>query len=241
MSNKYGPKIVTDGLVLCLDAAYKKSYPGSGTTWYDSSGYDNHVTLINNPTFNGSDISFDGTNDTARTINNLNLSNTNAVSVDYFCKINTYGGNTGIIAVELTSNFNSYSEGFYAGFNDGVSDTKPIVIAVRGSSGYNVSYWPKTLVNDAQWHHWCCIIDKSQSGAETFLYIDGIYREGTFTSYNANNTNNFGSGHKLYFAARNNTSYYANYNLSNFKFYNRALSASEIFQNYKMMKGRYNL
>jgi len=30
-----GPNIVRDGLVLALDAASPKSYPGSGTTWYD--------------------------------------------------------------------------------------------------------------------------------------------------------------------------------------------------------------
>ena len=38
MAQEYGPKIVTDGLVLSLDAADKNSYPGSGTTWYDLSG-----------------------------------------------------------------------------------------------------------------------------------------------------------------------------------------------------------
>jgi len=41
------PDIVTDGLVVCLDAADKKSYSGSGTTWYDRSGEDNDGTLIN--------------------------------------------------------------------------------------------------------------------------------------------------------------------------------------------------
>ena len=40
-----GPKIVTDGLVLYLDAANQKSYPGSGTTWYDISGKGKHFTL----------------------------------------------------------------------------------------------------------------------------------------------------------------------------------------------------
>jgi hypothetical protein len=34
-------------LVLCLDAGDKKSYSGSGTTWYDRSGNGNHVTLYN--------------------------------------------------------------------------------------------------------------------------------------------------------------------------------------------------
>jgi len=40
-----GPKIVTDGLVLALNAADKNSYPGSGTTWYDISGNGKHFTL----------------------------------------------------------------------------------------------------------------------------------------------------------------------------------------------------
>ena len=30
----YNSRIVTDGLVLCLDAGDKMSYPGAGTTWY---------------------------------------------------------------------------------------------------------------------------------------------------------------------------------------------------------------
>ena len=46
--NNYGPRIVTDGLVLCLDAADRNSYPGSGSTWYDLSGNDNHGTLSGN-------------------------------------------------------------------------------------------------------------------------------------------------------------------------------------------------
>ena len=33
-----GPNVVTDGLVLYLDAGNTKSYPGTGTVWYDVSG-----------------------------------------------------------------------------------------------------------------------------------------------------------------------------------------------------------
>ena len=42
-----GPDIITDGLVLHLDAANRKSYPGSGSTWYDLSGQENSVTISN--------------------------------------------------------------------------------------------------------------------------------------------------------------------------------------------------
>jgi hypothetical protein len=45
MGRFYNPNIVTDGLVLCLDAANRKSYPGSGSTWYDLSGNGNHATI----------------------------------------------------------------------------------------------------------------------------------------------------------------------------------------------------
>ena len=38
MGISYNPRTITDGLVLCLDAANTKSYPGSGTTWADLSG-----------------------------------------------------------------------------------------------------------------------------------------------------------------------------------------------------------
>jgi hypothetical protein len=61
-----GPNIITDGLVLALDAGSKKSYSGSGTTWKDLSGNGNNGTLVNGPTFdsgNGGSIVFDGFND----------------------------------------------------------------------------------------------------------------------------------------------------------------------------------
>ena len=63
MATNYNPSIVSDGLVLCLDAANTKSYTGSGTTWTDISGEGYDATLTNGPTFNsdyGGNIVFDG-------------------------------------------------------------------------------------------------------------------------------------------------------------------------------------
>jgi hypothetical protein len=59
-----GPRIVTDGLVLSLDASDKNSYPGSGTAWRDLVG-NSSATLVNSPTFtnNGGGIVFDGVDD----------------------------------------------------------------------------------------------------------------------------------------------------------------------------------
>jgi Concanavalin A-like lectin/glucanases superfamily len=65
MSAAAGPDIIEDGLVLCLDAGNRDSYPGSGTVWRDLAG-SNNGTLVNGPTFNnanGGSIVFDGSND----------------------------------------------------------------------------------------------------------------------------------------------------------------------------------
>ncbi len=48
MAFHHSPRIVTDGLVLYLDAANSKSYPGSGTNWYDLSGNKNDFVIDNN-------------------------------------------------------------------------------------------------------------------------------------------------------------------------------------------------
>ena len=51
MSVKLGPQIVKDGLILCVDALSEKSYPGSGTTFFDLSGEQNHLTIAGSPDF----------------------------------------------------------------------------------------------------------------------------------------------------------------------------------------------
>ena len=60
------PSIITDGLVLNLDAGFVSSYPREGTTWTDLTSGGNNGTLTNGPTFNsanGGSIVFDGAND----------------------------------------------------------------------------------------------------------------------------------------------------------------------------------
>ena len=52
MALNRGPRIVTSGLVLALDAGNKNSYPGSGNTWFDLSGNGNNVTATNSPVWN---------------------------------------------------------------------------------------------------------------------------------------------------------------------------------------------
>ena len=97
-----GPRIVSNGLVLALDAADKNSYPGSGITWRDVSGNNNNGTLTNGPTFdssNGGSIVFDGTNDfVTGSIGSINAPFTFSV----FGKFNNVS-QTRIYARELTT------------------------------------------------------------------------------------------------------------------------------------------
>ena len=87
MSGKVSKPIITNGLVLALDAANKKSYPGSGTVWSDLSGNANTGTLTNGPTFDSSNngsIDFDGTDDFVECskISSTNFTNSVWMKVD---------------------------------------------------------------------------------------------------------------------------------------------------------------
>ena len=77
MAGIVAPNIVTDGLVLYLDAANTKSYASGSTAWNDLVGI-NNGTLVNGPTFNsanGGSIVFDGSNDYVSTTYNAVLTN----------------------------------------------------------------------------------------------------------------------------------------------------------------------
>ena len=60
MATRYSPAIVTSGLVLCLDAANRKSYSGTGTTWVDLSGTDNNFTIVNSPIYSANEFILNG-------------------------------------------------------------------------------------------------------------------------------------------------------------------------------------
>jgi hypothetical protein len=96
MGIRRGPSIVKDGLVLCLDAALPKSYPGTGNTWYDLSGNGYNATLVNSPSFNNinrGSILFNGTGDYASVLNYSSFEslNTSEVTIEIFASI-TYDG-----------------------------------------------------------------------------------------------------------------------------------------------------
>ena len=85
------PRIITDGLVLYVDAANTKSYPGSGTVWTDLSPTQITGSLTNGPTFNsanGGSIFFDGTDDIVDLGTNNTLNFTDSFSVSFWMRAN---------------------------------------------------------------------------------------------------------------------------------------------------------
>jgi hypothetical protein len=247
------PAIVTNGLVLNVDAGFTPSYPTINTTWYDISSNVNNGTLTNGPTFNsvnGGSITFDGVDDIAN-FGNIDLSSTNKVSVSFWCKIITYTETPGAghLIFEVSTNFNGSQTGFLISYADDSNPSflglYPLLLALKGDVGYTIPAFSKTLVNDLQWHHYVCIYDKSQTSAndECKLYLDGTLRTPIFYpgGLMSNNTNNFGND-PLFIASRSGASSgLGNIQISIFSLYNRVLTQTEVTQNYNATKGRFGL
>ena len=246
MSNRYGPRIVTDGLVLCLDAADNNSYPGSGTTWTDLSGNGNNGTLTNGPTFNSANrggIVFDGTNDYIYRSASINLGV--YFTIQSWVKINRYGGGPGWNRAPIVSNSYPYStnQGFliiassqnasagqaatvgYEHFFISIGNDQYYATSTFGSLSNYVSKWVNLTVS-------------VNSTSLIRLYINGIettYAGQTNGPASLNYTTN-----TFFLGARDLTSEFLDGSIANSILYNRTLSASEILQNYNATKGRFN-
>lgn len=91
MATLYSPKVVTDGLVLYLDAGNTKSYPGTGTAWTDLTPNSNNATLVNGPTFSGTNngvITTDSTDDYITVSDSTSLQVTTGFTVGIWVKFN---------------------------------------------------------------------------------------------------------------------------------------------------------
>jgi hypothetical protein len=217
MSINGGPDIVTNGLVLHLDAANNKSYNGSGTTWNDLVGNYN-ITLTNGPIYNSNNkgsILFDGINEHG--ITNWNILTGNAIfSYDIiFLKYNNNNSNFisyGTAAVSQANQFGIYNNTIGA-LNFG-NDT---IISV-------------SLISSNRWY----IASVTHDGSTTRLYFNGVLSNTKNTSYN------FGAS-SLYIGQAIINGFNANINIASLKFYNKTLSNNEVLQNFNALKGRFIL
>ena len=216
-----GPKIVTSGLVLALDAADKLSYPGSGTTWRDLSGNNNTGTLTNGPTFstgNMGSIVFDGVDDNATC--NLVTSDANNVTLEVWFKATTLPGDRGLIY-----NGNGGSSGYGLQFGACGATSTTLYVFFGGLNCNVVSYAGMTT---NVWYQ-AVYTRTTTPSISNILYINGISR-----STNTTSNPNAPAGSTLISSAFNG-------NISIARIYNRALTATEVLQNYNATKGRYGL
>jgi hypothetical protein len=226
MSTNGGPNIVRDSsLVLWLDAADKRSYSGSGSTWTDLTTNGNNGTLVNSPTFsktyNGG-LNFDGSSQ--------------------YVSTNTYAANIGIYDASYTAEawfmvtsdigagdnmvFGTNTVGVDTGWHLGTRDGFCYMGQYGDDVGGNISLASSTI------YHGCWVNDRN-AGTGT-IYINGVYdNSGVINGFIPVNPIWVARG----YAAGN--SFTGNIYVA--KIYNRALSPTEILQNYNALKGRFLL
>jgi len=232
------PSIVTNGLVLNLDAANRKSYPGSGTTWTDLSGNSNTGTLTNGPTFSrdgGGSVVFNGSNqyiDCGNTNLGINAGSTQ-ITLEAWVYPTSFASYRGIISrVGGVSPFG----GWMLNLNADIGNKFDFAMNISGAWRTWVTYggtFPTPLTTNT-WYH----LVGTYNGSVMALYLNGILINqfnSVGTIQYAGSLSNLGVGYNgggpSYFPGR----------IATAKIYNKALSASEVLQNYNALKSRFNL
>lgn len=228
MSYHNGPRIITNGLVLYLDAGNSKSYPGSGSIWNDLSGNNNNGTLTNGPTFsslNRGSIIFDGSDDVVNTVTATSLG-INSVSTGFTISIwfKTSGG----VEYYLFDNFNGSNDislRVDAGVLEVYMAATGVINAVRFGSGYNNNVWHNFTIT---WNGSNLLTAYANSIS---IGTNGTTLSGSFESNAAFRIGNRPASPGVFFPG----------NIAQVSVYNRPLSPSDIRQNYNATKGRFNL
>jgi hypothetical protein len=221
-------KIVTDGLVLSLDAADRNSYVSGSLVWNDMSGNNNNGTLTNGPTFNsgsGGSIVFDGIDDYLNTSTVIQAATSS--NLQTFCSWlygtganNSFFGSNASITGQFhlilqfqSSNILSF-QGSYYGAGSPTTDQNNSVLVSPNST----------------WNYGCVV----KTAASTFdVYFNGS-KVITGALKGATTSSLFNLGRPWSTVWRPST-------ISNVQVYNRDLSAQEVLQNYNAQKSRFGL
>jgi hypothetical protein len=220
-----GPYIVRDsGLVLELDAADRNSYPGSGTTWRDLSGTDNsnNGTLTNGPTFsntNNGNIVFNGSTQYVA-FTDIGLIPTTGLTVSVWFK--TTVADRWLIDKAAGATINGYS--------------------LRGTSTSDIQFSVNTITIGGgvivTGGNWIQAVGTWTPSTSIIFYLAGVQVSSTTTSIPASITN---PSSNLQVARRSTNVDYWNGSVAQVLIYTRALSATEILQNYNAQKSRFGL
>jgi hypothetical protein len=217
MAGSVAPNMVTDGLVLYLDAANTKSYVSGSTRWNDISTGGNNGTLTNGPTFsgaNGGSIVFDGIDDYVNLGSSQQLQVTN-ITLSAWVKTNQT--NYQIVIDDLgTPPYTSWG----------------MWLDPTGKIAWFDGSWKTSAisVNNNQINNIVCTLNSTSLK----FYINGVQDSNSYTVPSITPTTDnktIGNQPLNSYPFRGNI-YYAS-------IYNRALSASEVLQNYNATKGRY--
>jgi hypothetical protein len=218
MATFYSPKIVTDGLILYLDAANIKSYPGSGTVWNDLSGNGNNGTLTNGPTFdsgNGGSIVFDGVDDSVP-VSNPGISQTFSV----FSWINCTN-------VSSSNNIVSKNGPYFMRIV-----SSKLRFNVLTDTGWLFQQGNATLSNNV-WYHLTMVYD----GSTWKGYINSNL------DFSVSKTGTISSNAQLYIGYTPAIGEEAGFNgnIAQVSIYNRALTPQEILQNFNATRSRFGV
>lgn len=252
---RYSPEenIVTDGLVFNSDSGRPSSYPGTGTAIYDLSGSGNTAILTNGPTYsslNGGTIVFDGSNDYLEAAHSSSLNISGSITVDVWiyltslsnsndmCLIAKYsnaGGatNQSWILFKSTTNYASLSPNGTGGNNEFVW------LATSGGNGNGTFVGTGEQVQANTWYNVTALYNSSNEKIE--IYINGqlkssTTRTGQTSGVLQTNTRNLSIGSTPADGTR-----YVQGRIPVARVYSRALTSTEILQNYNAIKNRYGL
>lgn len=218
MALGHSPSIITNGLVFCIDAANTRCYPGSGTDLIDNiSGIG--ATLVGGVGFSSANygsFTFDGSND------NINFTNSNSVkllngTISAWVKTSSPGASFRGIMAKQNAYGLFYADSVLVAYDWGASATRTTGVNIADGNWKNVAMSFQSAVTNG-----------------TKIYINGISVLTTTITW-VNDTQN------LYGGAEASAGQYAACSGSIFSLYNRALSASEILQNYNASRKRYGL
>ena len=237
MSTGYGPRIINDSLVCYLDSRNLKSYPGTGSLWYDLSG-NGYTFNIGGGTYSNGCLNYNGGNSTAyeNVTNSVPApTNYNDWTMEVFCKPtslqDTSSNCIGSYPAALFSNGGA-SNNLYYGYSLYFSSNANLYFgtSVNVTTGVNINIiYPKSanqkVVITAQYSY-----NPSTNTPTTYLYVDGNL-VGSSTSNNAGDLIN--TQHQFRIAGRinhcSNGSFIGEF--YSFKYYNRLLTQNEIKQN----------
>lgn len=229
MALSHAPSIVTDGLVLCLDAANLKSYPGTGTGWTDLSNTGNNGVLTNGPiysTLNGGNINFDGTNDCINgTENSASLNITGQLSVCGWFKSTD---KTGCLfsKVNTSGNYDGYNVGIGANSNDGK-------LWYWNSTSHGGWTKPNTATqyDTNEWIFFCITHTASTVSFYKNGILDGTTTPGTRTTTSTTS----------YQIGTDDGNRFFNGLMANLCVYKICLTSQQVLQNFNALRGRFGI